>query len=320
MKYRWLPLLLILAGILIIQSGCTWFAEMAAASSEQVNYSTTIAESNEQTSASDETTQLSPTPNQTESGDESGHNQSDDVSIEIKQEAAPDIEGTKKSIAIINGIERVVYIALPDNTYGIDSGKIVGEYKHEVFIEDDQTGGITLAAPIISVLLEKALSELPPQETHWLLTLPVDLSDCRSDRPIIIDLSAEPMIDRPYYIRITAADEELGLINILDQSQQVVIEKFWIYDLHYVISQKSSESQKIIEGEEMDFLFVIAPFQTPPPTDHSYTYGDRVGMINGPVLAGLTSVRGPFREHDYNCILKADGCPVFIMANDKLQQ
>ncbi len=238
------------------------------------------------------------------------------AAVEIKQEAAPDLDGTQKTIKHIKGLERVVYIALPDNPYGLASGEIAGEYKHEVFIEDNQTGGVALKASLVNHLLQKALDEMPQQESRWLVTLPVDLSNCLSTRPVTIDLSAEPMIDRPYYIRITAEDETLGLVNILDASQQVVIEKFWIYDLHYVISQKSKDSRRIIEGEEMDFLFIIAPFLTDPASDPSYTYGDRVGMTKGPVLAGLTSVRGPFREHDYSCILKVDGCPVFIMANE----
>ena len=71
----------------------------------------------------------------------------------------------------------------------------------------------------------------------------------------------------------------------------------------------------IIAGEEMAFLFVIVRFLSMPRPDADDSFGDRLGTTAEPVLAGLTSVRGPFREHDYDCILKIDGCPVFLMAN-----
>ena len=45
--------------------------------------------------------------------------------------------------------------------------------------------------------------------------------------------------------------------------------------------------------------------------------GDRVGITSEPVLAGLSSVRGPLTVHEYTCILRFEGCPVFLMANDK---
>jgi hypothetical protein len=235
-----------------------------------------------------------------------------------KKSSAPDITGAEKQIAEINGLQRIVYTALPDNPYGLEAGVLLGEYKHEVYLGEQQTGGVALAAPVAQHYLQKTLDALPEQQERWLLTLPVDLTDCRSLKPVRIDLSAKPLIDRPYYIRISADEnEELGVVNILDEQHQVVIDEFKMFGLHYIISQRSNESMKIITGEEMAFLFVIVRFEALPRTGVNYTYGDRLGTTVEPVLAGLTSVRGPFREHTYDCILKIAGCPVFLMANDK---
>jgi hypothetical protein len=237
--------------------------------------------------------------------------------LRVKRTAAPDLEGAEKQIADINGLLRVIYKALPGNPYSLGSGEVMGEYKHEVFLGEQRTGGVALRAPVVEMYLQKALKSLPPQQSRWLLTLPVDLSDCRSLRPVRIDLSARPFIDRPYYIRISAEKEQLGVVNILDGHQQVVVDEFKMYGLHYLISRRSLNSTSIIAGEEMAFLFVVARFQEIPQAGIAYAFGDRVGLTSEPVLAGLTSVRGPLRVHDYDCILKIDGFPVFLMANDK---
>jgi hypothetical protein len=252
-----------------------------------------------------------PTGNETSQPDQTDSN----AILQEKMAAAPVIDGAEKELVDINGLRRVVYTALPDNPYGMPSGAILGEYKHEVYLGEERSGGVALAPPVAKRYLKLALDDLPSQQARWLLTLPVDLSDCKSLRPIRIDLSAKPFIDLPYYIRISADRELLGVVNILDEQQQVVIDDFKMYGLSYIISQRSLNSMKIISGEEMAFLFVIAQFAEVPKTGVTYTYGDCVGTTREPVLAGLSSVRGPPRIHDYNCILKIDGCPVFLMAN-----
>lgn len=292
---------ILLAGLPALYCGC---GRAAVTSASSTGPSSTNSSQIETTSQSG---QPSPDPTDTE------------ASLLEKMSAAPQIDGADKLIADLNGLLRVVYTALPDNPYDLPEGTIVGEYKHEVFLGDEQTGGVALAAPVVKAYLEQALDALPSEQARWLLTLPVDLSDCQSLRPVRIDLSARPFADRPYYIRISADRELLGLVNILDQEQQVVIDKFPVYGLSYVISQRSLNSTGVIEGEEMAFLFVIAKFAEDSQADESYTYGDRVGTTREPVLAGLTSVRGPLRVHDYGCILKIDGCPVFLMANQQVE-
>lgn len=241
--------------------------------------------------------------------------QTGETDIEEKITAAPEIEGAEKSAQMINELQRVVYLALPDNPYGLAVGTLIGEYKHEVFLGEEQTGGVALAAPVVQAYLERALEAIPAQQERWLLTLPMDLTDCRSLRPVVIDLSAKPLIDRPYYIRISAENEQVGVVNILGPEHPVVIDPFNFLDLYYVISERSLNSMRVIEGEEMAFLFVIVKFHTRLQPDAGFTFGDRVGTTTEPILAGLTSVRGPMRVHDFDCILKIDGCPVFLMAN-----
>jgi hypothetical protein len=300
---------IILAGIPALLCGCSRRGETSAVTQESSSANTNRPETTSQSGQ--------PSPGSTSLDGSQSDPTDSEASLRDKLAAAPNIEGAEKQLRDINGLWRIVYAARPDNPYNLPSEAILGEYKHEVFIGDEQTGGIALAAPVVKRYLQQALDDLPSGQARWLLTLPVDLSDCQSLRPVRIDLSAMPFIDRPYYIRISAEHELLGVVNILDEQHQVVIDDFMMYGLSYVISQRSLDSTSIIAGEEMAFLFVIAKFAEEPRTDVSYTYGDCVGTTSEPVLAGLTSVRGPLRIHDYNCILKIDGCPVFLMANHK---
>jgi len=242
-----------------------------------------------------------------------------DGQFDLKLEKAPDIVGTEKLIMEIKGLKRIVYRSLDGNPYGVTENKIIGEFKHEVYLGEQCAGGVVLAAPVVTHYLKDALGNKPAGQANWLLPLPVDISDCCSADPVKIDLSAKPLIDRPYYIRITSS-EELGVVNILDNQQDVVIDEFKMFGLQYIISQRSNESSRIIEGEEMAFLFVIVRFMSMPRTDQDYSFGDRIGTTTDSVLAGLTSVRGPFLEHKYDCILSIEGCPVFVMANQKWQE
>jgi hypothetical protein len=236
-------------------------------------------------------------------------------------QSAPEIPGAKKNITQKNSQPIVIYTALPDNKYGVQSGTCIGEFRYYVYIDGERTGGLALAAPIVSQLLEAALQALPEGQARWLLTLPADLSDCSAFAQIQIDRNAQPFADKPYYIQISAPGETMSVINILDSSHRVVIDKFPIYGLHYIISQKSLDTMKIIAGEEMAFLFVIAALkndQADQAGQADLAYGDRVGVSDEPVLAGLSSVRGPLTVHEYSCILRCEGCPVFLMSNDKL--
>ena len=298
----------VLVGAMISQCGCSEHADPSGSIDLPTQVSTTSAQ------ATPDPGLVSPDPTQNLTTQSSDHDP--EVALQVKQTSAPELVGADKSIMERDGIQRIVYLAKADNPYGYAKGDLVGEYKYEVILDELRTGGLALAAPVVRFYLDKALADMPADQDHWLLTLPVDLSDCRSLEPILIDRSAEPFIDRPYYIRISAP-EELGVVNILDAQQEVVVGEFGVYDLQYVISQTSNESMRIIEGQEMAFLFVIINFQTEPQQDMDYTFGDRLGTTREPVLAGLTSVRGPMIEHDFDCILKIENCPVFLMANEK---
>jgi len=289
--------------------GTTGFTDMSSQATSTPGQTTPDPTSGSSTSAL-----VTPEPSSNESTQSTSQDPTEQ--LDMKMKTSPELEGAEKVIIERDGMKRVVYLALADNPYGVAEGTTLGEYKYEVFLDEQRSGGVALAAPVVRLYLERALSGLPADQARWLLTLPVDLSACRSLEPIVIDRSAKPFIDRPYYIRVSSS-EELDVVNILDARQEVVVGEFGVYGLQYVISKTSNESMRIIEGQEMAFLFVIVDFQTEPQPDKDYTFGDRLGTTREPVLAGLTSVRGPMIEHEFDCILTVEGCPVFLMANDR---
>lgn len=241
-----------------------------------------------------------------------------EIPIEDQIHQAPAIEGANISLADANGQQKIIYLALEENPYNVPEGTLLGEYRHFVYVADQQAGGVTLAASVIDRYLNAALDSIPSDQPRWLLTLPADLSDCSSDARVLIDRNAKPFADKPYFIRISVPGEKVGVINILGSENSVVVDRFPLYDLYYIISQKSLDHMKIITGEEMSFLFVIAALDHAPSAPAAFQRGDRVGYTADSILAGLSSVRGPLTEHDYDCILMIDGCPVFMMASDKL--
>ena len=159
---------------------------------------------------------------------------------------------------MLDGLRRVVYAASADNPYGVPAGDYLGEYKSEVLLGGVQTGGVALVPEALLPLLSREIAALPEAGEKWLLPLPVDLSDCRSLRPVTIDRSAEPFIDKPYYIRVRFEDEVLDVVNILTGDQGLSIGDFIIFDLQYIVSSLSMENHAILPGQEMAFLFVVA--------------------------------------------------------------
>ncbi len=228
--------------------------------------------------------------------------------------AAPALEGAVPAIGEIGLLPQVVYTALEDNPYGVEAGTFLGIYKAEVFLGEDKTGGVALVPSVLLPLLARSIDALPEEAEPWLLPLPVDLTGCTSHRPVRIDRTAQPFSDDPYYIRVSMEDERLGVSNIVNGNLPLVIDSFWIYDLDYVVSRTSYENPRIVEGQEMSYLFVVADLieSIEPGQDDPVPFGTRVGYTEKPVLCGLSSVRGPFREHTYDCLLYLDECPVFV--------
>jgi hypothetical protein len=231
---------------------------------------------------------------------------------------SPAIEGTAKYLVQDRDQPKVIYTASLDNPYGLKAGIRVGEYRHFVYAAGERTGGVALAAPLVDSYLAAALARLPTDQPKWRLTLPVDLTDCDPFARVQIARNAKPFADKPYFIQVSAPGLGLNVVNILGNEHPVVVDRFPVYNLYYIISQKSLEHMKIIQGEEMAFLVVMASFDEKPADPAAFARGDRIGSTSEPVLAGLSSVRGPLTEHTFDCILTIENCPVFLMANDKL--
>jgi hypothetical protein len=144
----------------------------------------------------------------------------------------------------------------------------------------------------------------------------VDISDCLSLRPIRIERTAKPFIDKPYYIQVQFDEEILDVANILTGDQGLIIDKFPMFEQQFVVSRLSMDNHAIIPGQEMAFLFVIAVLDDPIHLGENepVPFGARVGRTGKPVLAGLSSIRGPFREHTFSCLPYLGACPVFAIS------
>ncbi len=239
-----------------------------------------------------------------------------DQALQEKFDRAPVLDGAVKKVRMLNGLRRVTYAASPENPYGVSAGEYLGEYKGEVLLGGTTTGGVALVPEALLPLLSREISELPDGSEKWLLPLPVDISDCLSLRPVRIERTAKPFIDKPYYIQVQFDEEILDVANILTGDQGLIIDKFPMFEQQFVVSRLSMDNHAIIPGQEMAFLFVIAVLDDPIHLGENepVPFGARVGRTGKPVLAGLSSIRGPFREHTFSCLPYLGACPVFAIS------
>jgi hypothetical protein len=89
---------------------------------------------------------------------------------------APDLPGTKKVMQYINGLNRVTYIALEDNPYGVTAGLYVGEFKKEVTFEGEEVGGV--------VLIPKVVEKLLADRDGKAIFIPADISEINNKKSV----------------------------------------------------------------------------------------------------------------------------------------
>lgn len=143
--------LLFFVALIVVISGCTPIDSGITVTTQPTTGSVQTVSPEPSTGPSSTQQTSMPTMNTSETG------------IEDKLASAPAIEGTEKAVMTIGSIQRVIYLALPDNPYGVAAGETIGEYKHEVFLGEEQTGGVALAAPAAKVCLDAALAAMPLQ-------------------------------------------------------------------------------------------------------------------------------------------------------------
>jgi hypothetical protein len=89
---------------------------------------------------------------------------------------APNLPGTKKVMQLINGLNRVTYVAETGNPYGVKAGLYVGEFRKEVIFEGTEVGGV--------VLIPKVVEKLLADKDGKAIFIPADISEINDNKAV----------------------------------------------------------------------------------------------------------------------------------------
>jgi len=230
----------------------------------------------------------------------------------------PQIEGLTQKVEERNGVETVVFYAEEGNPYGLEAEAYAGEFRPNVIMAEKQTGGLVLDSKVVLSLLNQKLAEIPKQKDRWLVPIPLDIRN--SKEPVTIKLSLKefgggaetyPSVD-------ISSPEVLPLVNILPDTKEVRIAPSYIgggYMGYYnPILRIQPYFERIVEGHEMCYLFVLARLNLSGWTTIESSFGDVVDKVSGQMFVsyGLGQEKGPIGPEK---VLSSGGVPIFVAAN-----
>ena len=246
------------------------------------------------------------------------------VDLQEKMNLAPDIEGAEKVIKEINGLKRVTYER---------DGEYIGEYKKEVTQTDEngkvtEVGGIALIGSEAEKILKEQLTETG---SDYLIALPADISDLTTLENVNIDLSNEPFMSGPIAIRIDCGDNKVSVCNVMPGETEIRQGTYEAYGYTGSGSITNNDSDHIIEGKEMEFIYNWTKFTNSDSQFSSdfktLTFGDTFGETINPILIAYVDMMGtgPIPIQSFNKILAVDEVldngttievPVFVSSNN----
>lgn len=229
----------------------------------------------------------------------------------------PQIEGLKASLQTAeNGQPKVIYTALEQNPYGISPEEYAGEYKPNVQVEQAQTGGVVLKAPVVLKLINDRLATTSEQKDKWIIPLPVDITNVQD--PIIVGFTKK-IINGGYefpFISISLT-QEANVVNIIPDSDTLhiarsFIENNWGYLDPFLLFGNNAD--EVIPGKEMRYIEVLFKDKTlTESSDIHTTFGDPIASTNAVLI--LYGATNKFVDLDFNTVLKVNETPVFLSAN-----
>lgn len=244
----------------------------------------------------------------------------ENLDLQEKLELSPYLEGASKSIEEINGLKRVVYRAEEGNRFGVEVGDYMGEYKKEVFIAEEESGGMALVPKVAEILLEEAIEKRNEEEgENWLITMPVDISDMKTLNDVKLTLNMPKIFPgRPFAINIHfGSNESLDVINVTPGKNTFTVPFGKTVDYVCYLTDINFENKTgiIKKGEEMKYLGVFSPFvEESLNTNREIEFGDVFGSTSRETFV-IMSTLITTREHIFDEIFSYEGLPVFLVNN-----
>lgn len=228
----------------------------------------------------------------------------------------PQIEGLKAELKTENAQQKVVYTALEQNPYGMSAEQYAGEFKPNVNVEQKQTGGVVLKAPVVLKLIDDKLAIIPEQKDKWIITLPVDITAANTVDHILISFTKDnPVAGQVCKVSFNGS---FPVVNIIPSSTSLEVlngDQYTTYGGMYIDEERSAFNDKIISGKEMSYLTVAGDMNFPQDGNMPSHFGDLVTTAQSPVVIYLAAAN-EWRNADENKILDVgtNKTPVFLAA------
>jgi hypothetical protein len=227
----------------------------------------------------------------------------------------PQIPGLKAELKTGNAQQKVVYVATAENPYGLEIEAYAGEYKPSVYVENNQTGGVVLKAPVVLKLIDEKLATIPEQKDRWTIPLPLDLR--QSNGSVEIDFGKKTVGDYSSPFIFIKLNERIPLINIIPGSQDLRIASdiYGFVGYYDSILRTYPNYKQIIPGMEMRYITVKASsIEIQPQTDVQSNFGDEVSNATGTIGVNYgTPDNQPPLTMDK--VLIVGRLPVFVASN-----
>lgn len=209
----------------------------------------------------------------------------------------PQIDGLTARMVKDGEKEEVQYFARERNVYGLEANGYAGCYKPNVDIYENSErkalGGVVLSPQVAGKLLNDVLSQIPEQKDKWMVVLPVDITDMRSDKELL--LSFENASTVPVKIARLSFQDTLPVVDIIPGDKTVKFSKSPYYSWLFIdnIRTVAPYGEGIYPGKEMNYIGVSGEFTTASDQKKIESYfGNEVTQAEGRVNVSLSSANG----------------------------
>lgn len=184
-----------------------------------------------------------------------------DMSAEMLM--APDIPDLTKQVQTQeDGLSKIVYKAAKDNMYALPENAYAGDFKKNVTVDGNETGGVALIAPVLEKILNQELDAIPPGEPRVKVILPVDITQSSNARVVVSSAEVFKESADQYIPGLNIyCYLELPIVWIVPDSEFTLIVPFeqddWTYDV--LCDFRNWQFSEDITEEDIDGSVLFLP-------------------------------------------------------------
>ncbi|MHB1356212.1 MAG: hypothetical protein ACYCZF_09585 [Anaerolineae bacterium] len=225
---------------------------------------------------------------------------------------APEIEGL---VGRMDG-DILKYYAEAGNKYGLEADAYAGEFRPNVLISGERTGGLVLTASVAETILREELAKIENPDDRWLIPLPVDIRDLNKDSEVKIGFE-KGNSKSGANIGSVNFEGTASVINILPNTLKINVAKIsqgWVY--YDQMRLVAPYTDNIYKGKEMSYISVAGAFNiSEPVNNYPSVFGEKLFGVEGKTMFALSSGQEA-RSVDASKILTLNGMPVFVAGNN----